>query len=468
MMKAMKTRMTRAVLVSCSLAAGMTVVSGQTQTAPPTPPGQTKPANPKDQAVFRATANYVYSDVKVLNEKGQFVPDLNRNEFKVFEDGVEQAIEFWQLVHGGRTFTTVGAAARPAATEGLILPPTPPPIEESGRFFVIFIDDLHLQTSDSILAKRVLKQMRDIVFHDGDQYTIVGTGFSGLDGYTPMYYYKAKHAQLDEAIDKVMGSGLTPDEIIQSNETADGPSGLRYRVDTAFRTAYDILSQMEQIQNRRKAFIYVSSGYDLDPFKDSRLQHQMDLYNFMNVPDGGASQVSSDPAARPLSATQTPRGAAAPQNPFAQEASLFSEADLMREIGELIRTARRADTVFYTVDPRGLIGASPTGQTELTAAEWSDFATQSVSTLKILAEQTGGIAGVNTNDFGAFFRKVDADFSDYYEIGYYSTNVDPLKRTRKIEVRVSRPGTKVELNRDTYSIKSTGDVKPKPDKIIKK
>jgi VWFA-related protein len=270
---------------------------------------------------------------------------------------------------------------------------------------------------------------------------------------------------MDEAIDKIMGSGLTPEEIITSNETADGPSGLRYRVDTAFRTAYDILYQMEQMTNRRKAFIYLSSGYDLDPFKDSRLQYQMELYNHLTVP----SDPNADPSTvHPVDATMTPRGAAAPQNPFAQEASLFSEADLMREIGELIRTAKRADTVFYTVDPRGLIAASAPGGSQLTAAEWSDYATTSVSTLKVLAEQTGGIAGVNTNDFVSFFRKVDADFSDYYEIGYYSSNIDPTKRTRKIEVKVTRPGMKVVLNRDSYQLQSSGEAKKKPDKIIKK
>src|SRR5215467_9333970 len=105
----MKMPNTRWVLVTCSLAAGMTVVSAQQPQNPPpaNPPAQTKPVTPQEQAIFRATANYVYDDLKVVNDKGQFVPDLNKDEFKVYEDGVEQKIEFWQLTRGGRTFTTV-------------------------------------------------------------------------------------------------------------------------------------------------------------------------------------------------------------------------------------------------------------------------------------------------------------------------------------------------------------------------
>ena len=48
------------------------------------------------------------------------------------------------------------------------------------------------------------------------------------------------------------------------------------------------------------------------------------------------------------------------------------------------------------------------------------------ASLRTLAEETGGIAVVNTNDFTKALKKVDADTSDYYVIGYYSTNPDML------------------------------------------
>ena len=60
--------------------------------------------------------------------------------------------------------------------------------------------------------------------------------------------------------------------------------------------------------------------------------------------------------------------------------------------------------------------------------------------LRVLAEQTGGIAVVNQNDFDKALKRIDAETSDYYVLGYYSTNPDPLKRTRRIEVKTKRDG----------------------------
>jgi hypothetical protein len=90
----------------------------------------------------------------------------------------------------------------------------------------------------------------------------------------------------------------------------------------------------------------------------------------------------------------------------------------------------------------------------------------STSTLRVLAEQTGGLACVNINDFKSYFQKVDADFSDYYELSYTSSNIDPLKKLRKIEIKTVRPDLTVVLRRDSYSLRSQGEAveKPKPPK----
>jgi hypothetical protein len=42
--------------------------------------------------------------------------------------------------------------------------------------------------------------------------------------------------------------------------------------------------------------------------------------------------------------------------------------------------------------------------------------------------------------------------SDYYLLGYVSSNPDPLKVVRRIEIRVKRPGLKTRVQ-PTYTIK---------------
>ncbi len=77
---------------------------------------------------------------------------------------------------------------------------------------------------------------------------------------------------------------------------------------------------------------------------------------------------------------------------------------------------------------------------------------KSQDSLRVIADLTGGIAVVNQNDFDKALKRIDAETSDYYVLGYYSSNPDPTKRTRKIEVKVKRDGVDV-WSRTSYSMK---------------
>ena len=57
-----------------------------------------------------------------------------------------------------------------------------------------------------------------------------------------------------------------------------------------------------------------------------------------------------------------------------------------------------------------------------------------------LAENTDGIAIVNTNDLAAGMKRIVDDVSAYYLLGYYSTNTTHDGRYRRIEVKAKTPG----------------------------
>ena len=99
------------------------------------------------------------------------------------------------------------------------------------------------------------------------------------------------HVRLDEAIKHTAGAGMTVDDIVKASNTSQGPAGLRYQAHMAMRTARDILERAAQMTDRRKAFIYLSAGYDFDPFKGARLKHENDLYGIGT----GALDGTSDP-----------------------------------------------------------------------------------------------------------------------------------------------------------------------------
>jgi VWFA-related protein len=137
---------------------------------------------------------------------------------------------------------------------------------------------------------------------------------------------------------------------------------------------------------------------------------------------------------------------------------------------ELTLTANRTNTTLFTIDPRGLAGVVDVGQ-YVDQSELRTFLQKTTSSLRFLAEQTGGVAVVNDNDFVAALKRIDAETSDYYVLGYTSSNPDTLDRVRDLEVRVKRPGVAVS-SRKSYSLKPDRPLppvqKPAPVKAPKK
>ena len=103
-----------------------------------------------------------------------------------------------------------------------------------------------------------------------------------------------------------------------------------------------------------------------------------------------------------------------------------------------IAAASKANVNFYTIDPRGLT-AGPDIDQEVDPVEWETHMRKQIDSLRSLAEQTGGIAIVNTNDFTKALKRIDAETSDYYVLGYYSSNPDPTQKRRQVEIRVKKP-----------------------------
>ena len=123
---------------------------------------------------------------------------------------------------------------------------------------------------------------------------------------------------------------------------------------------------------------------------------------------------------------------------------------------DITRAANRANTTIYTIDPRGLV-AGRTSTSRSIRRSGTHYVRKSQDSMRVLAEETGGLAVVNMNDFDKALKQIDAASSDYYVLGYYSSNPDPTKRRRKIEVKVARRDANV-FTRKEYVLKPP----PKP------
>jgi VWFA-related protein len=436
--------------LAVALGAALVATPSAQSRRPAPPPAPAQPAQPataptpgQTNPTFRVRVDLVTNDVVVRDEKGNFVPDLRPEDIEVYEDGVKQELSSMTVVTGGRVYNPMSAPIA-AAPEGIILPTKRTVSDVSGRIFLFFVDDQHLQFGNTSRVRELFKKIAKELVHDGDLFGIVSSGPSSIQ--VDMTYDKR---QIDEAIQKMTGNELKPTEIIQSGSGPGGPSEIRYRAHVAFSTMNEGLKNLEQVHNRRKALVWVSDGYDFAPFKDAR-------YGTMDA-NSPFEQNQGRMAARQAGQSQDGQATDPNNDPDVQQArqsEQFADADLSRELYEITQAANRANTTIYTIDPRGLVGPLPDLDENVDPQQWSEFVRKSQDSLRTLAEETGGIAVVNTNDFTKALKKVDADTSDYYVIGYYSNNPDILKRRRAVDIRLKRPGLSVNFRKE-YVLRPT-------------
>jgi VWFA-related protein len=418
--------------------------------APAAPTNQT--ATTQEKPTFKVQVDLVTNDIIVRDDKGNFIPDLKKDEFEIWEDGVKQDITSMTVVTGGRV-TNVLAAPPPPPPEGIILPPTRPKNDVSGRIFLFFVDDLHLQFHNTGRVRELFKKISKELVHDGDMFGIVSSGPSSIA--IDMTYDRTR---LDEAIKKIAGSELSPTDIIQGPSGSEGPSEVRYRAHVAFSTVNDLLNNLDSVHNRRKALIYVSDGYDFNPYQDARLGNMDPNSPFQqNTFQQTQNQINSQNASG--------SGSTAGPDPMMQQQQQneeFADADLARELGELTRQANRSNVTMYTIDPRGLVGMGDIDQ-QVDPSQWNEFVRKSQDSLRVIAEETGGYAMVNMNDFSKGLKRIDAETSDYYVLGYYSKNPDATRRRRQVEVKITRKGANPWFRKE-YVLKPP----PKPTSSVKK
>ena len=415
---------------------GFAVAAGLASTARSQTTGAPAPGQPG--TTFRAGVTLIRTDVIVRDANGAFVPDLTVDDFRILEDGVPQEVASLILVHGGRVFNQL--VPPPPVHEGIILPERRVQSQIPGRIIVFFVDAMHLEPETTPRVRHFVKEVADTLVHDGD---LVGLISNGSAGTAVDLTYDLGHVK--SAVDGIVGNGMTPRDLIENTqEGPDGPGELRWRAHRAFLTVNNVLEGLAQIQDRRKVIIYVSTGYDLNPFALQRL-HRMPLRDELlreRPLDLAGENIDPNEILNPL-------------NRIERQGAVFADGELIAELAEITDTATRANTTLYTMDPRGLI-SSPDIDYDVPIDAWREYMMAARSSLRTLAELTGGISIVNTNNFSELLRRIDAETSDYYVVGYYTSNPDPTHRRRALRVTVARDGLEVQA-RDSYTLARTGE-----------
>ena len=107
-------------------------------------------------------------------------------------------------------------------------------------------------------------------------------------------------------------------------------------------------------------------------------------------------------------------------------------SDEMSLMEDMIRAANNNNTAIYTLDPRGLFGGT-------------------ADQLRLIADNTGAEAFVNTNSPEKALRQVVKDASAFYLLGYASTRNPADGKFHQIKVRVKKSGLDVRARKGYWA-----------------
>jgi VWFA-related protein len=119
----------------------------------------------------------------------------------------------------------------------------------------------------------------------------------------------------------------------------------------------------------------------------------------------------------------------------------------------VVRALTKANLAVYPVDARGLLGPEEFSAERTAIVHQPRLAEQAkFSTMRTLAERTGGRAFYNSNDLAGAFRRAADDSRLTYVLGYYPSDDNWDGKFRKTRVEVERPDVKLHYRRGYFAL----------------
>jgi len=381
------------------------------QPPPPAPPQ--KPSDP--QFRMRVTTEIVLVNVIARDKKGNLIRDLKPSDFTVYEDGQKQQISSFdfenvdELQSAGIAGETVTGATAGAASGSLLRPSESNLQARDRRLMLLFFDfsamepeeidraveagrkyvQANMQPADMVALVSLATNMKlDLDFTaDKQKILAVLSSYNGTEG---------------QGFENGGTGGSEGAAETSGSYAADDTDYNTFSADRKLLALQSIMQAMGRIP-QKKSLIYFSNGIS-------------------------QSGVDNQSALRAATAA-----------------------------------AVKANVSIYPVDVRGLSAFPPGGQAQAAslhgqsaysgASILNDLSgnASSQETLYTLADDTGGKAFMDTNDFSGVFRQVQKDTSAYYVLGYTSTNHLKDGHFRRLKVQVNRPDIKLEYRPGYYA-----------------
>jgi VWFA-related protein len=422
--------------------------------------GQQTPPAPA-QPTFRLDANFVRVDMYPTID-GRPVTDLTRDEIEIREDGVPQAIDTVEYVALSRG-VPVEQRRDPDSVRQMRAEAENP----RGRLFVIYFDTKHTTLSGSHAIKRTLVTMLDRMLSPDDLFAVMTPYMSPTDlsfarksvtveGYLSKHWFWGERDWMlpQDPAERQMADCYPPPvgrKLV--SELAEELINRR-REKVTLDALTDLTLYLRGLREERKAVIAITNGWLLPRPKPELLS----VGEAPRLPQTGTT-----PTGR-LTTDRMKDEYGVSETQCERERQLLAFTNFYQEFQDLMETANRGNVSFYPVDSRGLAASdSPVFVlSDKSPEEEMRLVQTRVESLRTLAENTDGLAVVNTNALDKGVACIVEDMTSYYLVGYYSSNTKLDGRYRKISVKVKRPGVDVRARRGYKAITADELAPPKP------
>jgi VWFA-related protein len=380
------------------------------------------PAAPQPLPVFKESVEVrvMDLDVSVTDSKGQPVTDLTRQDFTVKVDGRPMTIDYFARVEEGTIHAPDLAAASPDRVLDVY--------KQGGdafvpRHFLIYVDSGSLSPG---FRNRALDQLEDFITRLGPTDTARVVLFDRrareLTGWT-----SSKETLLSAVSTMEKGVGMARlqnqmQTIQQIDATRSRSTRQMLARNYADQEALEIDLMVEDMRGQlatltplpgKKIFLLISGSVPMQP--------GVAMYDYALGGSAGFASLGS-----------------------------LDDRRVGPKIENLGKLANADEVTFYTVDGWGLTADGASAATNEPLANrpgLAFFARQNAqSGMLSLADETGGIALINSNNIRGGLSKIYQDASTYYSVGVNLSSL-PAATYQRIQVSVNRPGVTVRYRK---------------------
>jgi len=402
----------------------------------------------------RSTAQEVVLDMVFRDKKGRTIRDIRPEEIHVSEDGVEQKLTAFRVVDGkiAESLTVPKSSAEggslsldPMLEVRLVTLVFEGLDQEEKRFFRQALKDILDMAPEPNLYFSILTI--DQKLHCIQPFTADHSALLKSVDRSSMWsfiQYSNNSAEVKEELKQMLSQGEPQLQGASGNGSTGGPSASQIQSSVSWRMAkiqYDMLQAADTADREYNVRATIDALRTLVRAQSELPGRKVILYF----------------------------------NPW-----LFISETVKEQYSNLISMANRANVSFYTVDPKGLVtwsqesngrdwlrgaageirseqmrggvGAVSAGQAR--AAETAEGALRAnpLLWLRDLAQQTGGTAIAETNDYRAPLRVAMDEVRTYYEAAYAPHIAVYDGKFRRISVRVDRADVVVHTRSGYFAL----------------